>query len=802
MLGAATFGDLSRALVPRRLPSSENMGRRYYGRALNLNLIEAALRNAEMGLMADITDLENESISLYPHASGVLCKRFGQVAALDWSLVPAHGRNIDKVLAREMADDVREQFESYDELRLALYRTAWGMFHGRSAQEIYYRLVGGMRRRWELEGLGWIHPRRVSFGDERQLQLIDTWRQGASFSAEGFNLRDYPGKFLTLVPELYADYPEKEGLGPRTLYWSFFQRSSWRWRLALTELFANGWRVLEPAADASVGVDELDEAVADVEALGENSTVQLPAGVKLNVVFPGGDGVSDLFQMTPKDVDEQISKLVLGQTGTTDATANRAEAVVMRGEQDIFLASDARTIEVSWQRGLVRPLCELNWGHERLSHAPRLRLHSEQGRDVDKEVARMNQILQWGIPLAEGEVREVVGYRKPEPDEAYVVLDQPSGVNALGQPNPGKMRVVDPGELEAGGVDQAAANAAKDLLAADGGAARRPLGGRLLAIAQPNGSPADVIEGDIAAGQKAMERIVEQVLEAVEGAGSYAAASNALTDLAPDVDDLADHIFVAMMRAAMLGADDAATEQDEGAAVRPETFERDPLTLELPPVGLLDPKADPNGWIAQGKFRPKTFWEAIEQFLGRGAVTREAFDAMATELAQRAFTVARLASDEAVKKVQEAIARSIKEGTAFKVFAKGLRKLPEASGLTTSHVETVYRTNVMGAYSDGRGKQMAQPHVVAALPYWQIVGVGDGPPRERPTHANVNGWVMRADDPGWQVSGWPPWGFNCRHRIVARTAKWVERNNPTIWTGPLPDLPDEGFIPHPAPGVG
>jgi SPP1 gp7 family putative phage head morphogenesis protein len=831
---SATVSDLQQVLVPRRLPSSENMGRRYYGRGLNLTQIEAALRNAESGLMADITDLENESVSLYPHACGVLVKRFGSVAALDYSLVPAHGPRIDKVLAKDLAEEVQGQLDAYEGLRFGLYQTAWGIFHGRSAHEIYWRLLGGMQRRWELEGLSWIHPRRISFGDERQLQLIDTWHQASSFSSSGMSLRDYPGKFTSLVASLFADYPEKEGLGPRTLYWSFFQRSSWRWRMALTELFANGWRVLEQSDESNCDPDAVDDAFTAAESLGENSTLALPKGMTLKTHWPGGDaGATDLYTMTPKDVDEQISKLVLGQTGTTDGTENRANSITAKGEQDIFLALDARMVEGSWQSGIVRPIVELNRGYDALSHAPRFRLHSEQGRDTDKELKRLETILQWGMPVAEGEVRELVGYRRPDPDEPYVVLGQSGGVNAMGQPMPAQMKVVDPsklepppetppdpgqppedpGALEDGGNDLAAANAVKDLLAADGGAARRPLTGSATE-ATPESTPvqlakqneAGLLDEAIGPGARAMTSLVSSLLGALEGAPSVPMAPGILREWARKADSLAlaSALYEAMLRAAMLGASDSQIEIATGEPVSIGELDADrgPIRWLLDePRGYTEGKTDENGWLKQGKLRIKSFDEAIQEFMGRGAVSRSVFDQMARAAKSNAFTAAKLATEQARKVAQDAIGEVMQSGGSLRDFGKILRTNVETSGLTSSYVENVYRTNVAGAYSKGRVAHMTQPAVLKAFPYWQVVTVNDGAPRQRPTHQHVHGWCMRADDAGWQTSGIPPWGFQCRCRVVARSAKWVEKNSPTIWSGALPGLPDEGFESHPPPTV-
>ena len=80
------------------------------------------------------------------------------------------------------------------------------------------------------------------------------------------------------------------------------------------------------------------------------------------------------------------------------------------------------------------------------------------------------------------------------------------------------------------------------------------------------------------------------------------------------------------------------------------------------------------------------------------------------------------------------------------------------AGLFTGN--TIFRTNTLGIYGAGRHEQMTQPAVLAVRPYWQIVTVNDGPPRQRPTHQAVHLWVLEASDPIWQRV-WNPFGYNC-----------------------------------------
>ena len=113
---------------------------------------------------------------------------------------------------------------------------------------------------WMIKDLGWIHPRRLHFGPERELRVYDDLVAG-NFAEHGIALRDERLKFIHWTPQLFGDYPEREGLARRALYWSFFKRFSARERMILLELFGKPWRWLE------------------VEVNGDDLGLPLPRGV-------------------------------------------------------------------------------------------------------------------------------------------------------------------------------------------------------------------------------------------------------------------------------------------------------------------------------------------------------------------------------------------------------------------------------------------------------------------------------------------------------------------------------------------
>ena len=304
-----------------------------------------------------------------------------------------------------------------------------------------------------------------------------------------------------------------------------------------------------------------------------------------------------------------------------------------------------------------------------------------------------------------------------------------------------------------------------------------------LFAAQPKtvfGTPDTLIVRGVGRTLDATAGFVDDIVRAVRGKSSAKAIQSTLKGLkrSAPVRKVSSPIRRELLHGSMLGALDAEWEGEEDEAIAPEAFAREPAPHQLV-------KADPS-------FAGKTLEEAIRAFLKREPVTRETFDSMEKAAQRRAFTVAKAATEAMVETVQLELARQVAKGADLADFGKAAAKRLEAAGWTPenpSHLETVFRTNVLGSYGGGRAQQMTQPAVVTRRPFWQVLGIGDS--RQRPTHAKVNGLVLAATDPFW-VEAFPPFGFNCRCRCRSLS---VEQGAGKVQEGKnfLRFVPDDGF---------
>lgn len=205
---------------------------------------------------------------------------------------------------------------------------------------------------------------------------------------------------------------------------------------------------------------------------------------------------------------------------------------------------------------------------------------------------------------------------------------------------------------------------------------------------------------------------------------------------------------------------------------------------------------------ARPSFLRMPFREAVQAFLRKRVMTREAWLALEDELRRRGFFATRLASEAVVQHVRDLIAADLREGGTLRGFISDVRSGAAPLGLvptddtSPAYLETVYRTNVQQAYGQGRLRQLDSPVVVEARPWCEYRTAGDN--RVRPSHAALDRVVFnRATDPGWRRYA-PPLGFSCRCSAVTLRedrvdpARVVSSASIPAGVGPEPDWTGPG----------
>ena len=159
--------------------------------------------------------------------------------------------------------------------------------------------------------------------------------------------------------------------------------------------------------------------------------------------------------------------------------------------------------------------------------------------------------------------------------------------------------------------------------------------------------------------------------------------------------------------------------------------------------------------------------EAIDWFRAKGTVTAEQFRRLDAVCKARAFSVARLSDDYALKVAQDSIGDAIEEGVDVNEWLTGLEGKFDAAGLTmdgsASYWRLVYDQNTTMAYGSMRYTQAQR--VKKERPFWLFWN----PAPVTPVCQSMAGQVYAADDPIWS-SHYPPNHFRCKSEVVTLDA--------------------------------
>lgn len=200
-----------------------------------------------------------------------------------------------------------------------------------------------------------------------------------------------------------------------------------------------------------------------------------------------------------------------------------------------------------------------------------------------------------------------------------------------------------------------------------------------------------------------------------------------------------------------------------------------------------------------------TFHEAVRKIVEREPVLAQPFDgeplyqAVAREYADGAFALAKATTIKQTELVQQAITRMLEKGIHAKQAV-----IDAVDGATDAYAEMVVRTNVTGAYAQGRLEAASHPVLAGVIVGLRYVTVGDGVApagRVRENHQAVmdSGLQGPPDDPIWATYA-PPLGYQCRCRLEPVTRFDVAPDQIDSATGRLRPFPPSRVRGGPDPG--
>ncbi|MEM1077445.1 MAG: DUF935 domain-containing protein [Pseudomonadota bacterium] len=373
--------------------------------------LSSILRACDQGDITEYAKFAEEMEERDPHYSSVLGVRKRAVSGVEPTVTPASESARDV----EIAEAVQERIAEDDLFPDLVEDLLDGLGKGFSVVEINWAKTA---RQWWPQSYDWVTQRHFKFDKEtgRDLRLIDE-----ADPANGIPLE--PFKFAIHRPKLKSGLTCRGGLARIAAFGWMCKSYSLKDWMAFVETYGLPLRLGRYGPEATrEDVEKLYLAVANI---GTDAAAVLPKSMEIEfeqIASSGGD--KPVFENLCRFIDEQTSKAVLGQTMTSDDGSSMAQAEVHDGVRHDIAAADARQVNATIARDVVKPFVDLNYGVQ--PKYPKLKIVIEEPEDVELAMNALPGLVAVGLKVKQSEVRSKLRFSDPEEGDELLGAPAPA----------------------------------------------------------------------------------------------------------------------------------------------------------------------------------------------------------------------------------------------------------------------------------------------------------------------------------------------------------------------------------------
>ena len=178
---------------------------------------------------------------------------------------------------------------------------------------------------------------------------------------------------------------------------------------------------------------------------------------------------------------------------------------------------------------------------------------------------------------------------------------------------------------------------------------------------------------------------------------------------------------------------------------------------------------------------PIPFSEAVGFLKSKVPMTKTEWLSLEKKMRFRAFTMAKLGEVKVIETVKKQLVKAMEGGEGFAASFDAVKEIAKASdaALTPFYWETVFRTNVQGAYVAGKLMQY-QKFPPAAYRLLVIEDVRTSDICKHLLTQSGYGVVLPVEHQFWEKYGFPPYHMNCRTGICAVYKSQIGRDGNNV----------------------
>lgn len=359
----------------------------------------AILREAAQGDMLEFLTLAEEMEEREFQYRSVLGTRKTAIKGIEATVKAPGGDSEDQ----EIADAVKEELIDRPDFPDLVGHQLDALGKGYAVSEIIWDQTAA--RRWEIAEFIEKDPRLFHFDRETRSRLRVRMQSDHEGRAPD------PYKLIYHAPKLKSGLPARNGLA-RIAMWAFLLKSytlkDWA---KFIEIHGMPLRVGKYGPAASVS--DRGVLLRAVRNLGSDAAAILPKDMDIEFVEVKGFSEKP-FEVLAEYLDRQMSKIILGQTMTSDDGSSLSQATIHEKVRIDIKEDDARQLAAALNRHLVRPWVDLNFGLRRRGRYPQIVFPVAEPEDIQKYASAVTVLIDRGLEIEQAEVRDRIGHREPE----------------------------------------------------------------------------------------------------------------------------------------------------------------------------------------------------------------------------------------------------------------------------------------------------------------------------------------------------------------------------------------------------
>jgi phage gp29-like protein len=437
-------------------PSTTSFARNPYSGHPAAGLTPAALalilRSSIDGSPLRYLELAEDMEERYFQYGSTLSTRKRAIARMDISVEPAGETQADK----DEAALVREVIEGAA-FRVSLIDMLDAIGKGYSATEIIWDTAS---KPWKPVAFKHRDPRFFEFDrvdPERLVLLTDGGREEL-----------WPNCWIVHRAKAKSGLPIRGGLA-RLVAWLYLFQS---FTLKDWAIFAEAYGQPLRLGKFNPGASETDKQVLleAVHNIGADYAAIIPAAMAIEFVKAEVSTSADLYERRADWLDRQCSKIVLGQTGTTDSSegSGYAQAKVHDDVREDIADSDAEQLGATLTEQLARPLVDFNFAPRKRSGYPKIVIGRPEEEDVKAWVEHVTKMVPFGLEVDQAEAQQKIGVTAPGKGAKLLVAPRAAPPAVVSAPDNDDEKAIAAAAGAQAASDDAITSAVDELIAGDG----------------------------------------------------------------------------------------------------------------------------------------------------------------------------------------------------------------------------------------------------------------------------------------------------------------------------------------------